>query len=126
MVKHGYWGLNDGSEKHSSYDITDDAPLWPSHIKALQDYWLRTNNTRIMPVMILETFPDLVEDDDGILEEVEGTGHRQDLFFFVHEDDMETMYDRFEKFGDDAPRWLFDIYGNDQGYLYPPWVEEWA
>ena len=120
MVRHGYWGLEDGSS-HDEYDIHEDAHRWPEHIKALQAYWLKINNTRVLPVMVLETFPDL--DEDGL--EVEGTGHRQDLFFFVHNDDIPTMYDRYEKFGDKAPRWLFDIYGNDGGYLYPKWVEDW-
>ena len=63
-------------------------------------------------------------DEDG--SDMEGTGGRQDLFFFIHEDDMETMFDRFEKFGSDAPRWLEDIYCNEQGHWYPEWVEEWA
>ena len=44
----------------------------------------------------------------------------------VHADDTETMYSRFDKYGDEAPRWLFDIYGNDAGYLYPEYVEKWS
>ena len=82
------------------------------------------NDARVNPVCLLGTKPDVDEEGD----DVEGTGDRPDLFFLVHKDDEKNFYDRYDnpKWSGNAPRWLFDIYGNDQGYLYPDWIAEFA
>ena len=115
MVQHGFYGVDGSFNPRDKNSFKEER-------QKLEDWWLAFNGTRILPVMICETYPDIGEDGSDI----DDTGGRQDLFFFIHQDDMETMFDRFEKFGSDAPRWLEDIYFNDQGHWYPEWVEEWA
>lgn len=67
---------------------------------------------------IILTCPD--EDDDGNL--VEDTGGRSDVFFAVHQEDIGKFAVARLPYG---IRWIEDVYGNDQGCLYPPRVEKY-
>ena len=68
------------------------------------------NGTRIKMVEEVKTLPDM---ENG--EPVEDTGGRNDLFFYVHEDDvMKFAVIRLQA----GIRWWEDVLGNGNGKLY--------
>jgi hypothetical protein len=73
--------------------------------------------TRVQYIREVETKPDVNEFGSPI----EGTGGRNDVLFAVHEDDIgKFAVPRFHY----GMRWLDDVYGNGDGYLYPADVRE--
>lgn len=64
------------------------------------------------------TYPDFGGDGNPVPD----TGGRCDLFFFIHNEDISKFAIPRFNYG---IRWIEDVYGNDQGYLYPERVKEY-
>jgi hypothetical protein len=76
-----------------------------------KDMAVMFKGARFLYVTEVFTKPDVV---DGI--HVRGTGGRNDLFFYIHDDDMSKFAVQRLQYG---IRWWEDIIGNGELYLYP-------
>ena len=98
--------------------------VWPAtivgkeRIEEFTNYMFNILGTRVQYLEEIKTFPDLDEEFDP----VEGTGDRNDVFFAVHDEDVEKFAVPRLNYG---IRWIEDVYGNDQGYMYPARVEQY-
>ena len=91
--------------------------VWPgtvlgdSGIKELVDFFLDEMGVRVQYHTEIKTLPDI---ENG--EEVEGTGGRNDLFFFIHNDDVDKFALPRLQMG---IRWWEDVVSyNDNSHLY--------
>ena len=87
--------------------------LESDEIKQFEDFFIDKFDTRIKYENQTRTFPDL--DSKG--NNVPNTGNRNDVFFYVHADDIPKFAVPRLSIG---IRWWEDVVGyNDCGYLYP-------
>jgi hypothetical protein len=95
--------------------------VWPGTIldkekvSEFEAFMAEEFGARVQYLENIPTNPDL-KDVRGVLCPVEGTGGRDDLFFAVHSDDIGKFAIPRLSVG---IRWIEDVYGNCQGYLYP-------
>jgi hypothetical protein len=75
------------------------------------------NGARVKYIREIETNPDVNEFGAPM----KGTGGRNDVLFAIHEDDVPKFAVKRIGWG---MRWLDDVYGNGNGYLYPADVRE--
>lgn len=93
--------------------------VWPgtvlgdSTIQDLENFFLEEMNTRIKYHTEVETLPDL--DSNG--NPIPDTGGRNDLFFYVHSDDIGHFAVPRLRMG---IRWWEDVIGNGNAHLYTP------
>jgi hypothetical protein len=87
--------------------------VWPATIvgpdkaEEFQDWVMDEFGVRAQYIEDIKTNP-----DHG----VPGTGGRNDVLFYVHDDDVGKFAIPRLQYG---IRWLEDVYGNSQGHLYP-------
>jgi hypothetical protein len=94
--------------------------VWPgivledSTTKDLEDFFMNEMGVRIKYHTEIQTYPDL--DSNG--SPIEGTGGRNDLFFFVHAEDINKFSVRRLGMG---IRWWEDVisYNKNSQHLYP-------
>lgn len=86
--------------------------IGPDQINDFEEYMLDELNTRVKYECEVKTLPDL--DDDG--NDVEGTGGRNDAFFYVHDEDIQHFAIPRLKMG---IRWWEDVIKyNNNSHLY--------
>lgn len=92
--------------------------VWPgtvmddSRSEEFEQWFLDNVEVRVQYLETILTNPD--KDKQGL--PVPETGGRQDVFFAIHNDDlMKFVLPKLQL----GARWLEDVYGNKQGYLYP-------
>jgi hypothetical protein len=73
---------------------------------------------RVKFLECIYTYPDFVNG-----EPVPDTGGRCDTFFSIHNDDISKFFvtQRIQN----GIRWIEDVYGNGNGYLYPDRIKEY-
>ena len=82
-------------------------------IQEFEKYFLDEFGTKVKYLTEIETNPDL----DGAGEVVPDTGGRNDLFFYLHDDNVNTFAVQRLQMG---IRWWEDVIKyNDSSYLYP-------
>lgn len=97
--------------------------VWPGTIvgtamvEEFEQFFLNEMNVR---VQFLEEVQTLADQQDG--QAVEGTGGRNDCFFAVHTED--TAQFAVPRLGMGI-RWIEDVYGNNQGAIYPARIAEY-
>lgn len=80
-----------------------------------ENFMIQTFGVRIKFLEVIFTNPD---SGDPI-----GSGGRSDVFFAVHNEDIAGFAFPRLQYG---IRWIEDVYGNDQGYLYPERVRDYC
>jgi hypothetical protein len=96
---------------------------WPAtlvgatNIDDFELFMLEELGSRVKYIEEVKTLPDM---KDGV--PVEGTGDRNDLFFYVHSDDIVKFAIARLPYG---MRWIEDVYGNGDGGLYPERISEY-
>ena len=108
--------LNDGFTQVCMWPATviGDSPV-EDFVKFFVDTF---DGTRIQFLEEITTNPDISV--SGVV--VPGTGGRVDLLFAIHDQDQNKFATLRLKYG---IRWLDDVYGNGQSYLYPERVKEY-
>jgi len=126
MVKHGYYGVDDEyvSDESADAELTEkDIQLfelidrknphaWEKEKAKLQAWWLENNGTRILPVALILTYPEI--DENGA--DVEDTGGRSDLFFYdFHATALHLLgidHERLTFYHNGIQRRLTDVHGH--------------
>lgn len=81
--------------------------------ESIHDFFKKSFDIEVTPVGCVTTLPDV----DGAGENIEGTGGRQDFFFFVKVSDVPKFAIKRLQFG---MRWWSDVYFNGGEDIYPP------
>ena len=95
--------------------------VWPGTIVGsnmvaeFEQFFLNEMKVRVQFLEEVLTLPDQHEG-----EAVEGTGGRNDCFFAVHTEDVGQFAVPRLAMG---IRWIEDVYGNEQGNIYPARIE---
>jgi len=93
--------------------------VWPGTILGdatptdLESFFLEEMSTRVKYHTEVKTLPDIDENGNAVTD----TGGRNDMFFYVHDEDVAEFSIPRLKMG---IRWWEDVVGyNDNGHLYP-------
>lgn len=89
----------------------------PAMVAEFEQFFLNEMNVRVQFLEEVSTLPD---QQDG--EAVAGTGGRNDCFFAVHDEDTARFAVPRLAMG---IRWIEDVYGNEQGEIYPARIAEY-
>ena len=107
--------------------------IWPATIvpegqgEEFEKFCLDNWHVRVKFIEVIKTGPDYKNHHP-----VEGTGGRSDVFFYIHNDDIDKFAVQRFGMGDGCPRWLEDVLDNERSgrangrrSLYPIRVKEW-
>lgn len=92
--------------------------------KDFEDFMLKEYKVRVKFIEVIKTFPD--RDKNG--NNVEGTGERSDVFFYIHAEDIKKF--AIPRLRMEPPvRWIEDVLDNledpDNPEIYPKRVTEY-
>lgn len=107
--------LNEG---FSQVCVWQGTTLGNEGVEDFIEFMKDTFQTRVQFLEEIKTNPDLDRNGEAMMD----SGGRSDLFFAVHKDDVSHFAIPRLKFG---IRWIEDVYGNGNGYLYPDRVAEY-
>jgi len=104
--------LKNDLENYTQLCVWPGTTVLPKTIEYFQEYMKENFNARVIYHCEVKTLPDI--EDDKV---VEGTGNRNDLFFYVHKDDIAHFaLPRLEM----GIRWWEDVilYNDNSKHLY--------